>query len=534
MPSDYRAGFRQQGLVSGFQGFQQFSHDYYMRARVADRAISGESMFERDGLLALMNAAKVRKFNAVFAETLSRLSRDEADTPAIYKRLRFNEIKIIDTNGEVTEVHVGVGAIVNSQFNKNLRISVRRGLKQRVKEGLVPGRIAYGYRRGSKACEREIDEADAAIIRRIFEEYAEGKSTRTVATDLTSENIRTPGQPVWNAGVINAMLANPLYIGKVIWNATSAIKNPDTGKRHFRRSKPEDVITMELPHLRIIQQELWDRTEAIRAERRNAKGCHGPRTLKFSNREYLLKGLLTCGVCGGTMTFGQTNPDGSPRVVCSYGNRSRSICTHNRSYSLKQLEATVLDGIKAKLTNRQALLELTRSYHARWAERQKAARVDRDETEKQINRVTIKIDRIVTAISDSDDPVKGLMEKLKQLEAERVSLTEKLRLIDRESNVVDLHPKTIDQFAISMEDMHKALTSVSDAKQLAPFRAAFRNVFERIVVHPTARKRPYEVTPYARLGAIMGFEMFPKMRSTTQILEEQGLSHIKISKISQS
>jgi site-specific DNA recombinase len=297
---------------------------------------------------------------------------------------------------------------------------------------------------------------------------------------------------------------------------------------------PEDVITNELPHLRIIPQNLWDRTVAIRAERRNAKGCFGPRTLKFANNNHLLKGLLTCGVCGGTMTFGQTDPDGSPRVVCSHGNRSRMICTHNRSYSLKQLERTVLDGIKAKLTNRQALLELTRSYHARWAERQKTARKDRDETEKQLRRVTIKIDRTVTAISDSDDPVKGLVEKLKHLEAERVSLTEKLRLIDRESSVVDLHPNTIDQFAISMDDMHKALTSVSDVEQLAPFRAAFRNVFERIVVHPTARRKPYEVTPYAQLGAIMGFEMFPKIRSTTQILEEQGFSNITAPSISRS
>jgi site-specific DNA recombinase len=43
-----------------------------------DRKVSGESMFERDGLLALMQAAKNRSFDAVIVESLSRLSRDQA------------------------------------------------------------------------------------------------------------------------------------------------------------------------------------------------------------------------------------------------------------------------------------------------------------------------------------------------------------------------------------------------------------------------------------------------------------------------
>jgi site-specific DNA recombinase len=133
-----------------------------------DRKVSGESMFERDGLLALMQAAKNRSFDAVIVESLSRLSRDQADMPAIHKRLKSNDIKIIDTNGEVTEIHVGVGSIVNSQFIKSLRISVQRSLNGRVRDGLIPGRLTFGYSRCSKACERDIDPDEAKIVLRIF------------------------------------------------------------------------------------------------------------------------------------------------------------------------------------------------------------------------------------------------------------------------------------------------------------------------------------------------------------------------------
>jgi hypothetical protein len=78
-----------------------------------------------------------------------------------------------------------------------------------------------------------------------------------------------------------------------------------------------------------------------------------------------------------------------------------------------------------------------------------------------------------------------------------------------------------------MEEMHTALTSDIDDAEYAPFREAFYSVFERIVIHPTAKRTPPMVTPYARVSAILGFEMFPTMRSTEQMLAEQGVSASK-------
>jgi site-specific DNA recombinase len=491
---------------------------YQVAEIFVDRAKSAASMFERDGLLALMNAAKKRDFNAVVTESLSRLSRDQEDTAAIYKRLKFNNVNIIDTSGEVTDVHVGVGGIVNSMFLKNLAISVKRAKAGRAREGLIPGRTAFGYRGTGKPGEREIDPLQAAIVLRIFGEYDHGKSLRDIAVDLANENIVTPGL------VGGEILRNQIYIGKLVWNANSSIKNPENGRRVYRAST-DDKFTIDVPHLRIIPQPLWDRVEARRVARKKTARSHGPRPHRnFDN--HMLAGLLTCGGCGGNMIFGQTNPDGSPRAVCTYGYRRIGGCTHYRSYSVKTLERTVLDGIKRNLTNREALLELTKAYHARYAERQKIVRQDREATQQQLNRIEIQMDRIVTAISDSDDPVKGLVEKLNKLRIEHASLKEQMRLIEAESNVVTLHPAAIDKFADAMEQMHAALSDDLPSDQFAHFRAAFRTVFERVTVHPTDRYKPYEVTPYARLGAIMGFELFPKARSVEEMLAEQGVTRI--------
>jgi site-specific DNA recombinase len=183
-----------------------------------------------------------------------------------------------------------------------------------------------------------------------------------------------------------------------------------------------------------------------------------------------------------------------------------------------------LDGMKQNLTNPKALIEYTRSYHARWAERQKELSSDRGAAEKALNRVTVQIDRYVTAIGESNQPVKPMVERLNKLEAERAALAEKVRLIESEGNLITLHPAAIDKFASSIEAMHDGLQQVGDPAAVARYRAAFRNVFERFLVHPTPKRHPYEVTPYARLSAIMGIDLFPKLRTPEEMLREQGLA----------
>jgi len=491
-------------------------------------------MFERDGLLDLMAGAKKRSFDAVITESLSRLSRDQEDMPAIFKRLRFNEIKIFDQTGEVTEVHIGVGGIVNSMFLKNLGDSVRRHHSARAREGKFSGAVTYGYSRVlDKPGERVVDEGQATIVRRIFTEFASGKSARKIAAELTSEGIPSPGGGEhWNhqsfvGGTAGrrGMLGNQLYIGKLVWNANRTVINPDNGKRGQRRGNPDDLIMTDVPHLRIIEQSLWDQAHGLCDDRAIQFGHDKQRGVRrrTAYKDHLLSDMLCCGSCGGNMRIYQTTERGGARVACAAAIQ-KAICTHRKSYYLTGLEAAVLDGMKQNLTKPQALIEYTRNYHARWAERQKEISVDRAVTEKALNRVTVQIDRYVTAIGESDEPVKAMMERLNKLEAERATLAEKLRAIESEGNVITLHPAAIDKFASSIEAMHAGLSEAGDRAAVAGWRAAFRNVFERFVVHPTAKRHPYEVTPYARLSAIMGLQLFPTLRSPEEMLAEQGVT----------
>lgn len=259
-------------------------------------------MFERDGLLAMMTAATKRSFDAVIVESLDRLSRDQEDLAGIHKRLRFSEIQIITSEGEAGDVHVGIRGIVGALFLKDLGDKVRRGHNGRVREGKMPGAITYGYSRIlRKPGEREINLEQAKVVRRIFSEYADGRSTREIANDLTRDKIPTPsGGEFWNhqtftggRGGKRGMIGNRLYIGELVWNANRTVMNPETGKKLKRRSKSEDVIVTDVPHLRIIDQALWDRANGLctdRSEHRfgaGGKRRHSGRARRFA----FLRGL---------------------------------------------------------------------------------------------------------------------------------------------------------------------------------------------------------------------------------------------------
>ena len=68
----------------------------------SDRAISGASLI-RPGIQALMEDAGRRRFDVVLAEALDRLSRDQEDIAALFKRLRFAGVSIVTiAEGEIT------------------------------------------------------------------------------------------------------------------------------------------------------------------------------------------------------------------------------------------------------------------------------------------------------------------------------------------------------------------------------------------------------------------------------------------------
>jgi site-specific DNA recombinase len=192
---------------------------------------------------------------------------------------KWNRIVTL-TEGEINELHIGLKGTMNALFLKDLAVKTRRGQRGRVEAGKIPGGNSYGYRIVRRLLddgkvstgEREIDLDQAAIIKRIFQEYADGMAPRQIAGRLNAEGIASPRGGQWNASTINGsrqrrngILNNELYLGRITYNRQRFVKDPETGKRLSRLNPEHEWIITEVPTLRIIDDDTWGRVQQIKA-----------------------------------------------------------------------------------------------------------------------------------------------------------------------------------------------------------------------------------------------------------------------------
>jgi hypothetical protein len=216
------------------------------------------------------------------------------------------------SEGSISEMHIGLKGTMNALFLKDLATKTHRGLKGRALAGKNAGSKAYGYKPERKfdadgeliRGDRNIDKAEAAVVTRIFTDYANGVSPKKIAGMLNSEGRSGPSGKGWGASTLHGnrergtgILNNELYIGRQIWNRLTYVKDPDTGKKVSRLNPETEWVIADVPELRIIDQDLWD---AVRA-RQGAMKTKDTGVPIWDRRRprTLFSGLMTCGSCGG-------------------------------------------------------------------------------------------------------------------------------------------------------------------------------------------------------------------------------------------
>jgi site-specific DNA recombinase len=328
----------------------------------SDRAVSGASLL-RPGIQELIADAARGRFEVILTESLDRLSRDQEDIAGLYKRMRFVDVKIVTiSEGEVSELHIGLKGTMGVLYLKDLADKTRRGLRGRVEAGKSGGGNSYGYDvvravgAGGQPVtgERKINPAEAEIVCRIFRKYAAGKSSRAIAWKLNSEGVTGPFGGDWGPSTIHGnpqrgtgILNNELYIGRLVWNRLRYGKDPDTGKRVSRLNPPSEWVIQDVPALRIVEQELWDRAK----ERQRSlafEPCEendGAANLMLVRRrpKHLFAGLVRCGCC--TSSYTQISKD---LLGCTAA-RSKGTCANRLNIRRDTLEASVLASLRTHL-----------------------------------------------------------------------------------------------------------------------------------------------------------------------------------------
>jgi DNA invertase Pin-like site-specific DNA recombinase len=428
-----------------------------------DRARTSASIMGRDGLIDLMAAAKTSAFDAVIVEALDRLSRDQEDLAGIHKRLTFAGIDILAVHdGRADDIQIGMRGLLGTLFLKDLKAKVRRGMSGVVRDGRHAGGRAYGYYPlPGRPGELAIDEAEAEVIRRIFEAYADGQSPRAIATALNAEGVPAPRGARWNASTLNGshqrghgLLRNEIYVGRIIWNRVTMVRHPETGRRISRPNPPEDWQYTDASHLAIVPRDLWDAVAARRAAVGAAHARGGARRTMNPTRPF--SGLLRCGSCGGSVVISKRR---GASVWCRCSARQESgTCANTREMRLDRIESAVLQRLSDELADPFYVRAYLAEYQAERQRLMAAARKSRTKLERAADRARQAYDRAHRLYIDGvTDGLAAKMQIRALLDAARAAEAE-LEACDAPDTVVELHPAAAERYAAALEELVTSLS----------------------------------------------------------------------------
>jgi hypothetical protein len=449
-----------------------------------------------------MDDIGARRVRAVVSEAIDRLSRDQADVHLIRRAATVSGVKLYTiSDGEVTSMVAGLKGIIAEAFLIDLAQKTRRGLIGVARSGRSAGGRCFDYRvvPGEERGRREIDEAEAAIVRRIYASYAGGISPLKIVKALNAENVPSPRGGPWRVSTLNGdvragdgILCQDLYRGRLVFNRRRFIKNPTTGRRSSILNPESEWIVVDAPEMRIIEDDLW---EAVQARRRRVSPPPGEQPKKRPQR--LLSGLLRCGVCGsGCSIVG-------PEIYGCSAVRQSGACQQRKTIPAKNLDQRVLGGLRRLLLAPDLVAEAVKAYYEELnAERARASRrrvvLERDLAEAK-RREDRGMDQLINHDWSAEKRAK-LIATIEQAEAD-VKAIEAQLATEPALEPISLNPRAAEIYKARVTELDAALAR-TDAD--VETREAIRALISSIELLPDEDERDgWRITVNGDLGALL-------------------------------
>ncbi len=360
----------------------QAMEDWHVAGAFEDQATG--TTLERPGLQAALDLARERRYDLLLVYRVDRLSRKVRQLAAFCEEL--DQLGVVlksatepfDTGSAAGRMMLQMLGVFAEFEHATIVDRVTAGLERRVREGRWMGRrIPYGYVRDPDTKALLPCPVKAPVLRRIFSLYTEARQgTTMIARTLEAEGAQPPGAHGWSPNALQAILANPAYLGMIRWN---------------------DKL-YEGQHEPLIEKTTFERAQTILTRR------HKDASLRRGNpSQFLLSGLVRCHKCGrayvGTSAHGRKGR--YTYYACStrykYG---RSRCDGQR-LPMDRLEQAVLSQLAAIYRDGQLITDAL----AQATEKESA---DRPQHEQQLAGVRAdiqslerKIDRYLQAFEDA-------------------------------------------------------------------------------------------------------------------------------------
>lgn len=343
--------------------------DWTMAGIYADEGITGTKATKRPEFLKMIRKCKQKKIDLILVKSISRFARNTVDCLNYIRTLKSLGIAVIfekeniNTLNENSEMLTTIMGAFAQAESESISQNVKWGVRQAMKEGRVSIRYKnlYAYDEGEDG-QPKIIESEAAVIRRINDEFLSGRSLPMIKDGLEADKILTPkGGNVWAVSAIRNLLKNEKYCGDVLMQKTFKT-DPISGKTK-RNTGQLPMYLIQDHHPAIISRDTYNAVQAEFARRTSGKAPStklAPTGQACYSAKYALTGIVICGECGNQYRRCVWNKRGQKRPVwrCSsridYGSK---YCHKSPTIYEAPLKAAILDAINLVMSDKKVLIQ---------------------------------------------------------------------------------------------------------------------------------------------------------------------------------
>lgn len=293
----------------------------------SDYGISGTSIRNREGLQSLLLDCRKGRINRIYCKSLSKFARNALEFLEILSILKENGVTVyfekenLDTAKSLNDIIVATLAAVAEEESISISENTRWANAKRYSVGEVPNELIYGYRwsdsntlmlSGYKYRNIEVVPEEAEVVRRVFQDVADGKTYINIARMLNAEKVIPPlrksdgsGEAKrcrkWLGRHIYNIITNERYTGTVRTQKTFVA---DPLKHNVKRNKGNlEQHIVPSHHPAIISQELYNRVQAVVEKNSAIFGNNDTGTRRIQT----LTGILACPKCGRNLNCNGRN-----------------------------------------------------------------------------------------------------------------------------------------------------------------------------------------------------------------------------------
>lgn len=478
---------------------QRPEFDSYEIKEYIDDGFSGKN-FERPGVQNLLEDVKSGKVHGIVVKDFSRFGRNHIEVGNyIEKIFPLLDIRFIAVNnsfdskdyvGITPDMDVAFENLMYDYFSEENSVKIKNDLMgRRIRGNYLATFAAFGYKKSPSDHNRIIvDEEAAAIVRIIFEKYAEYGVKTEVARYLNRQGIPTPQvyamkngcsyqwkyheeKKLWNGSIIGRILKNELYVGNSVFHKK---ETAEVGSRRTKCLPKEEWKVCEGTHEPIISKELFELVNnkdfkkqniAILTEKED-KGlldktiyCEGEKRRRGS-MDSPIKGFVKCGGCKHNM---QRRSRLNVSYYCRYYYEAKSKECYPENIKETELLEIVLSVIK-----HQALLageadRLQELYRLQLRDRMKENQEGKKQLQEKIQGLTdknyllyeryakgeINVDQFMQAKENNNKLIETYKTELQAYQSEETTSPDEkpcsLNLLEGKENLTELTKELVRQ-----------------------------------------------------------------------------------------